>query len=262
MSKSRAAPDLRREIRTRSDAYEEARSARIAKGEQIHARLREVGRRGQEDSLLESIREGEVDGPVPALGCAYRESCAEELAAGERLRKGLESHPAWAWLAHVDGVTPTLAGRLLGKLDVTRAETPSSFWAYCGLATVAGPDGARMAQPSRGNEETKRLCHQLGDSLLGANSAYARQYRLERRGLDETRPGWPAQRKHLTSLRKMEKLFLAHLWLVWREALGLPITEPHEHDARAKTRPWDMVQPARLRWLRNTPPQPPRILVR
>jgi hypothetical protein len=31
-----------------------------------------------------------------------------------------------------------LAARLLSRLDVARAKTPSAFWAYCGLATIAG----------------------------------------------------------------------------------------------------------------------------
>jgi len=41
-----------------------------------------------------------------------------------------------------------------------------------------------------------------------------------------------------------EKLFLAHLWLVWREQLGLPVTAPYadsRDDVVPAPRPWAMV---------------------
>jgi hypothetical protein len=56
----------------------------------------------------------------------------------------------------------------------------------------------------------------------------------------------------------MEKLFLAHLWLVWREAPDLEVTRPHEHDPRSGLGPRDMVGPPRRRWTRENRPLPPR----
>lgn len=262
MAMELATPEIRREMREWAATYDRARGARIRAGERIRAQLRSDAPDVDEDSVLQAVRDGIAEGPLPSLGRVYRESWSEEQSAGSLLQQALEGHPTWKWLSQIAGMTPALAGRLLGRLDVTRADSPSAFWAYCGLATVARPDGGRMAQPSRGNEETKSLCHAIGSSLLRANSAYARQYRAERARLEQTRSDWAPQRKHLTSLRKMEKLFLAHLWLVWREALDLPVTEPHENDPRAQTRPWDMVQQPRRRWLRNTPPQQPRVIVR
>lgn len=250
------AVELRREIRGWAERYDRARGARIRAGESIRSHLRAESPDEAEDPVLLSIREGELDGPVPSLGRAYRERWAEERTAGTLLEQGLEAHPAWEWLRQVAGVTPASAGKLLGRLDVARAATPSAFWAYCGLATVARPDGGRMAQPSRDSDDTKSLCHALGTTLLRANGAYARQYRAECERLEETRGDWPPQRKHLTALRKMEKLFLAHLWVVWREAVALPVTAPHENDRRARTGPWDMVQAPRRRWLTTPPPRP------
>lgn len=247
---------LRREIRGWAEAYESARAARVRAGERIRSRLLADSPDEPRDRVLRSIREGEADGPLPDLGRVYRERWREEQASATQLHRGLDAHPAWLWLRQVTGVAPAAAGKLLGRLDVARADSPSAFWAYCGLATVARPDGGRMAQPSRDSDDTRNICHALGASLLRANGAYARQYRSERERLEETRGDWPAQRKHLTALRKMEKLFLAHLWLVWREAVGLPVTTPHENDPRAHTGPWDMVHLPRRRWLRTTPPRP------
>ena len=49
-------------------------------------------------------------------------------------------HPAWPWLVQVRGVGPRLAARLLSRLRIERARSPSAFWAYCGLGTVAGTE--------------------------------------------------------------------------------------------------------------------------
>lgn len=52
------------------------------------------------------------------------------------------------------------------------------------------------------------------------------------RGLEEP---WTDQRIHLTSLRKMEKITLAHLWEVWRLAEGLPIRKEYVFDQLGHT---------------------------
>ena len=49
---------------------------------------------------------------------------------------------------------------------------------------------------------------------------------------------------HNQAMRKMVKLFLACLWLTWREAEGLPVAKPYAidqlgHDSYIA--PWDMV---------------------
>ena len=107
---------------------------------------------------------------------------------------------------------------------------------------------ARVAQPrpspgSRApyDRDAKQLCYQLGMSLTRHGGAYARLYQEQRRRLDETRSTWPERRRHLTALRMTEKMFLAHLWLVWREALGLPVTRPYAEGDRKPVGPWEMV---------------------
>jgi hypothetical protein len=54
------------------------------------------------------------------------------------LREVVATHPAWPWLSSQKGVGHLLAARLLSRLDIMRAKTPSAFWAYCGLATIPG----------------------------------------------------------------------------------------------------------------------------
>jgi hypothetical protein len=77
------------------------------------------------------------------------------------------------------------------------------------------------------DRRAKQVCYLIGTAFLKAGGPYEEFYRRQRAKLDVERPGWATVRKHLTCLRKTEKLFLSHLWLVWREAVGLPITLPY-----------------------------------
>ena len=56
---------------------------------------------------------------------------------GAQMQALIGRHPAWSWLRGVRGVGSVLAARLLSRLDLSRAPSPASFWAYCGLGTVA-----------------------------------------------------------------------------------------------------------------------------
>ncbi len=52
----------------------------------------------------------------------------------------------------------------------------------------------------------------------------------------------------MMAIRKMIKLFLACLWLVWREKEGLPVREPYAIEKQGHTRmisPWEMVDRAK-----------------
>ncbi len=306
-----------RELRWIADAYEQAQRTRIQTGERIRAVVQERDETwevetelpGDADELLKQIRQGLTDGPVPLLGRTFRRHWEAEQELAEAMKQSLQQHPAWPWLERVRGVGPTLAGKLVARLDATKADTPSAFWAYCGLATVPGTEyrcaecgyvaaypvsyrvsgthmrlgssrkctgalevsrgpeeGVRVAQPkpARGerasyDQYAKTVCYLIGASFLKSGGAYADYYRREKAKLERDRPGWPAARRHLTALRKTEKLFLSHLWLVWREALVLPLTEPYAHavqDHESLIDPWAMVAGADA----SLPPTPPPIL--
>ena len=289
-------------LRWSAAAYESAQRSRVRSGEQLRAVLQgrdetwgaAVVDGGDPDAVLADIRAGRSLGPVPVLGRSYHRHWAEEREMYALMAAAVERHPTWPWLSRVRGVGPTLATRLLSRLSIERAPTPSSFWAYCGLSTVPGVtyrcdhcatrlrcpanrgappphsrpggrsacsgalrvDGAdigvRVAQPrpSRGEARpydgsAKVLCYLIGVSFLRRGGAYADHYRQRRARLEGERPDWNARRRHLTALRHTEKLFLAHLWLVWREAVGLPTMAPYAHahlDGARVIGPWEMVE--------------------
>ena len=289
-----------RDLRSIATAFESAQAQRLRTGEQLRASLASRGgadgahSRGVNDveALLARLRTGGTPPAVSALGETYRRQWSEERDLLRALSERIARHPAWPWLERVRGLGPSLAARLLARLDVDRAPTPSSFWSYCGLATVAaqvyrctecgyelslpagrhirashrvprsaepcagtlvpagdGPRRVAQPRPTRGenapyDREAKKLCYLIGISFVRQGDSYKRYYTEQRARLEATKPDWIPRRRHLTALRMTEKLFLAHLWLIWREQLGLPVTAPYadtRDDAVPAPRPWAMV---------------------
>ena len=287
-----------RDLRWIASNFETAQAQRLKTGEQIRASLPSRGVNGVHrgvndvDALLARLRAGDAAPSIVALGETYRRQWNEERDLLRVLSDRIARHPAWPWLGRVRGLGPSLAARLLARLDIERAPTPSSFWSYCGLATVAaqvyrcaecgyelslpegrqiraahriprssetcagtlapagdGPRRVAQPRPTRGenapyDREAKKLCYLIGVSFVRQGEAYKRYYNEQRARLEATKPDWIPRRRHLTALRMTEKLFLAHLWLVWREALGLPVTAPYadtRDDALPAPRPWAMV---------------------
>jgi hypothetical protein len=137
---SSAAPELR----LLYQLFEEAQRSRIAHGERLRAILqgRSVSslttRTTDADALLKAVARGETVGAPRFLEHVYLRAIEDEKAAAAELREAIELHPVWPWLDGVKGIGHLVAARLLSRLDVTRAATPSAFWAYCGLGTIPG----------------------------------------------------------------------------------------------------------------------------
>ena len=126
-------------------AFESAQAQRLRTGEQIRAlvqsaRLTEGGRprarreRHRSAARAHSCRRSRRR-PLATLGDTYRRQWNEERDLLRLLSERIARHPAWPWLERVRGIGPSLAARLLARLEIERAPTPSSFWSYCGLAT-------------------------------------------------------------------------------------------------------------------------------
>jgi len=136
---SQGEPDLR----LLYQLFEEAQRSRVAHGERLRAIFQGrtgggEGRAEDADTLLKKIARGNTVGAPRVLERAYARAAGDEADASDTLSEVIEQHPAWTWLSSKRGVGHLLAARLLSRLDVSRARTPSAFWAYCGLATIPG----------------------------------------------------------------------------------------------------------------------------
>jgi hypothetical protein len=136
--------DAAHDLRLLYQLYEDAQRSRIAHGERLRALFQGRSFDGlgsvsdDPDSLLKLIARGETVGAPLVLEKAYWRASEDESDAAAALRDEIQSHPAWKWMSQQRGVGELLAARLLSRLDVSRARTPSAFWAYCGLATIPG----------------------------------------------------------------------------------------------------------------------------
>ena len=153
---------------------------------------------------------------------------AENLVSLKMVNE-IVNHPVWPWLSEVKGVGPALGTQLLGLAgDISRAPSISSFWKFCGYGVdeEGKADRLKKGEKSPYNKRLKSVVWKVGTSFLKCNSPYRKIYDKWKEYYFENRTDWTAKHIHLASMRKMEKMFLSHLWLKWREAEGLPTSKP------------------------------------
>lgn len=77
------------------------------------------------------------------------------------------------------------------------------------------------------NKRLKTACHLVATSMLRAQSPYTAIYYEAKNRYSQKRLDWTPKQRDYAGRRKMIKVFLSHLWLKWREAVGLPISKPY-----------------------------------
>ena len=154
----------------------------------------------------------------------------EEQLAGQ-IATAAFAHPAYDWLIRVKGIGPGLTASLLAHIDIERAPTISALWRYAGMGVVEGQAERRtVGEKLHYNNELKRVCYLIGTSMIRASSPYRAEYDEAKVRYETQRPDWTPAHRHHAARRKMVKLFLSHLWLVWRVKVGLPISQPYAFD--------------------------------
>lgn len=170
---------------------------------------------------------------------------ALEDEAASFVATGIKDHEMWPWLQAVKGIGPGLSGSLVAPIDIERAASVSALWKYAGQAV--NKEGTRD-RPTKGeklpyNATLKKTCYLIATSFLRASSPYRREYDEAKAFYQEERD-WTLGHCDMAARRKMVKLFLSHLWLVWRDVRGLPVRAPYamqilEHDGIKH--PWEYV---------------------
>lgn len=167
----------------------------------------------------------------------------DELSA--MIARTVKEHPVWPWMDAVKGIGPGLAGAILAPIDITRANSISALWKYAGQGVSDGErDRPRKGEKLPYNAGLKRNCYLVATSFMRASSPYRAVYDETKEYYQANRPDWTAGHVDMAAKRKMVKLFLAHLWVVWRDAEGLPLSPPYssrvlEHDGIVP--PWRYV---------------------
>lgn len=141
----------------------------------------------------------------------------------------------------IKGISFNLAAQLLAQVDISLSNTVSQLWTFSGLGVTNGQaDRRRKGEKLKYNNQLKTIMHKIGSSFLKSQSPYSdiyysakTYYEANRTGkkwtskinerTDEPNKEWTKNHIHLASMRKMKKIFLSHLWEVWRAIDGLPV---------------------------------------
>lgn len=175
----------------------------------------------------------------------------------DEVRKVMIVHPTWPWLKQVRGVGPISSALVVAHIDIERAHSISALWRYAGYGLTDGKrDRPTPGQKLVYNKTLKTYVYRLitGCIRAGGNTDHPQQfdkiYRdakhgyLTIRGPDSgVEEPWTLLHCELAARRKAAKLFLAMLWQVWREAEGLPLSEPYVAHAEGHDiiDPWEFV---------------------
>ena len=188
----------------------------------------------------------------------------------------IKGHPAYPWFSLVKGIGKENIGKVIGQIEIDKAPTISALWKFAGFAVENGlapkrTKGKKLSYNSR----LRSMCWRVATSLLRAQGKFYDYYlpqkdgyvqRHVNQGLTivpttslpliegkrvETEGLISEGHVHNQAMRKMIKLFLSCLWLVWREAEGLPVTKPYAIDKLGHDSfidPWSMTdKPERRR---------------
>lgn len=159
------------------------------------------------------------------------------------------SAPAiWAWITSLRGLgAGKMAAQLIAQVDdIGSFDTVSKLWRFAGMAVIDGKSERNVrGEKSHYNRRLKSLVWLISDEFVKMQtSPYAQIYYAEKSRLRALHPdkepnpdhkagarGWPYlyTDQHIDRMakRKMAKIFLQHLWLTWRQAEGLPVSDPY-----------------------------------
>jgi len=163
-----------------------------------------------------------------------------------QLARWIIGNPAYPWFSKVKGIGKENIGKVIGLVDIERAPTISSLWKFAGYAVEEGLAPKRKkGELNNYNARLRTMCWRVGSSLMRAGGKFYDYYIVEKAKYEERFAGDKTMTKghlHNMALRKMVKLFLACLWLTWRENAGLPIRSPYalEHGHTMFIDPWSM----------------------
>lgn len=187
---------------------------------------------------------------------AYDAQLRSEHSHEKAIQAELDQEQIWMhWLIDVKGVGPLMAGSILSEIDITKCNSISALWAYCGLdvATWIDAETGEVREEGRGRKKqhlvpkqyenhdgevinTVGISHNLwiktkllgvlAPSFLKQSDGNYRKIYLDYKHRLESHPKHTEKTKlhrHNMAMRYMIKEFLADLWTEWRTQQNLPL---------------------------------------
>ena len=205
------------DLRVMADLYYQIQKARVAMGN----------------------RKSAIERGVDSGDTAWLASWQERLHGMEAEIVGdmgrlLHEQPAWVWLKTVKGIGPTLGGKVIALIDdIGKFDTISKLWSFAGYGLYPDADGnlgiqkLTKGQKATFNRRLKTAIYLVGSSFLKSGGRFSDVYYEAKRHYEQTHPEWTDGHRHNAAMRKMGKVYLACLWLAWRQAEGLPVRDPY-----------------------------------
>lgn len=146
----------------------------------------------------------------------------------------------WDWMTTIKGLgSGSLNAQLLAQIDdIGKFATISKLWRFAGYAVINGKrEYNEKGEKSHYNRRLKSIVYLIGDQFIRQQAPvyvdiyyeWKTKYRerypepIKENGRQKYTDG------HIDAMarRKMMKIFLQHVWLIWRETEGLPVSEPY-----------------------------------
>jgi len=194
--------------------------------------------------IAKRIFEGRIDPyEVKDVIWFHNKLIETEKELGRRLDKWSEDlRIRKEFLSHVKGTGGVLSSGLIGWIEpISRFSNISKLWAYSGLS----PHSKRVkGEKINYNPKLKNLCWKIWNSFI-KRDCFGRKLYISNKGYcEKTHPDWSKGHIHNWAGRKTVKIFLACLWMKWREIENLPVTKPYVMDIMKHS---DMIDPDK--WL-------------
>jgi len=155
-----------------------------------------------------------------------------------------EAGPIWEWVTSIKGLASgSLAAQLLAQIDnIGKFATISKLWRFAGYAVIDGHrEHGTQGEKSHVNKLLSAICWNIADEFVKQQTPiYVDIYYEEKSRLKELHPepipapkgslwkeNFTDSHIHRMAMRKAVKIFLANLWLKWREFEGLPVSAPY-----------------------------------
>lgn len=225
--------EIKTEIRTQTDVRYFIQKFRIKFSNKLSAKERETDNATPEENALLQMWLDEFEG--------LEEKANKRLVA---VMKQADM-PIYHALVSLKGIGDITAAKLLAEIDITRCDTISALWRYAGYGVIEG----KREKPVKGeklhyNQRLKIAVRLTVESFIKSRSPYAAIYASEKEKW-MNRPDMTKMHAHNAAIGKCAKVFLSHLWLVWRQMEGLPLRDPYAIGQMGHTH---LMSPAEFGW--------------